>query len=147
MSTILEDIFRSLGRSDALALRDQAPELTQTEVIDREIAIPNFDHEKDYSSFPAGAPVADEGQVWLLITPHNAAHYQGRPSTLRALWSLAHTKNSEGAKAWVDPLGTSGMYMKDEVYKDENGKIWKSKVDNNVYKATDLPSNWEEVIL
>lgn len=147
MSKILEDIFRSLGRSDALVLREQAPELTQTEVIDREIAIPNFDHEKDYSSFPAGAPVADEGQVWLLITPHNASYYEGRPSTLRALWSLAHTKNPERAKAWVDPLGTSGMYMKDEVYKDENGKIWKSKVDNNVYKATDLPSSWEEVIL
>lgn len=141
----MEDAFFSLGRADALALRAVAADLTGTEIIDRESAVPQFDPQKDYSGFPAGAPVADEGQVWLLITPHNAANYQGRPSTLRALWSLAHTTNPERAKPWVDPLGTSGMYMKNEVYKAEDGKVYRALQDNLVYDYDALASAWEIV--
>lgn len=81
MSDIMIDVFRSLGRADALALRGEATNLTGTEIIDREHSVPAFDPQRDYSGFPVGAPVADENQVWLLIQPYNASHYQGRPST------------------------------------------------------------------
>ena len=92
-----------------------------------------------------GAPVTDEGQVWLLIQPHNAANYAGRPSTLRALWGLAHTTDPQRAKAWVDAHGTSGLYMLGEVYKDERGVIWRAKADNLDRDAADRPDAWEEV--
>lgn len=139
------DVFRSLGRSDALKLREEAAGLTGTEIIDREFSAPAFDPQRDYSGFPAGAPVIDEGQVWLLIQPYNAAHYEGRPSTLRALWGLAHTKNPAKAKPWVDPFGTSGMYMKDECYVDSEGVVWRCKDNNVVHPASALPSAWEVV--
>lgn len=52
-----------------------------------------WDGSKDYTNAPVGTPVADENQVWSLIQPHNAANYPGtRPSGLRALWGLLHTK-------------------------------------------------------
>ena len=140
------EIFRNLGRSDALALRANASKMTQTEIIDNEISAPYFDPQKDYTSFPAGSPVKDENQVWLLLQPYNAAHYEGRPSTLRALGGLAHTKNPAKAKPWVDALGTSGMYMKDECYKDVDGKIYRCLEDNTIYDFPTYSKNWEEVV-
>lgn len=136
------DVFRSLGRADALKLREEAHSLNGTQIIDREFSIPAFDGKKDYTDFPAGAPVTDEGQVWTLIQPYNAEHYEGRPSTLRALWGLCHTKNSAKAKAWVDPYGTSGMYMTGECYKDADGNVWQAKQDNLVHDAATWPDGW-----
>lgn len=141
----MKDIFRSLGRADALKLREEAHDLNGTQIIDREHSVPAFDPDKDYSAFPVGSPVTDEGQVWLLIQPHNAAHYAGRPSALRALWGLAHTTNPKKAKPWVDPYGTSGMYMIGEVYKDEGGNVWRCMFDNTVHDALAYPAGWEGV--
>lgn len=141
----MTEIFRSLGRADALKLREEAAGLTGTQIIDREHSAPDFDPHKDYSTWPVGAPVTDEGQVWLLIQPHNAGHYSGRPSTLRALWGLAHTTNPDKAKPWADPYGTSGMYMTDEVYRTADGTIKRALRDNLVYDAEALPEAWETV--
>lgn len=143
MSKTMIEVFRSLGRADALALRGEAANLTGTQIIDREHSAPSFDPQRDYTGFPAGAPVTDEGQVWLLIQPHNAAHYEGRPSTLRALWALAHTTNPAKAKPWVDPLGTSGMYMAGECYTAEDGAVYRALEDNLVHPASALPDKWE----
>ena len=71
--------MREKGADDAAALRTKANTMTGTEIIAAEIAVPDFDATKDYSACPAGTPVADEGQVWTIIQPHNAANYQGRP--------------------------------------------------------------------
>lgn len=116
-----------------------------TAVIAMERAVPAWDEKQDYSGWPVGAPVSDEGQVWQLIHPHRAADYEGRPSTLRALWGLAHTKDPARAKPWVDPYGTSGMYMTGECYLAKDGKVYRCKQDNCVWDADGLPSAWEEV--
>lgn len=147
MSKAMLDIWRSLGRSDALALRKEAASLTGTQIIDREHSVPAFDPQRDYTAYPAGAPVSDEGQIWTLLQPYNAAYYPGRPSTLRALWGLAHTTNPERAKPWVDPYGTSGMYMRGECYKKPDGTVWRSLDDNQVYNADVLPDRWEQVAI
>ena len=143
----LKEIFYNLGKHDASLLRTEAAHLTGTEIINRELSIPNFVKDKDYSEWPVGAPVVDEGQVWTLIQPHNAALYEGCPATLRALWGLCHTKNPEKAKAWVSPEGTSGLYMKDECYKDEEGKVWRSLINDNAYTAAAYPMGWVDVSL
>lgn len=139
----MTDIFRSLGRSDALKLREEAASLTETEIINREVSVPAFDPTKDYSTWPVGSPVQDDGQVWLLIQPYNAAYYPQRPAELRALWGLAHTTNPAKAKPWVDPYGTSGMYMQGECYRDENGVVWRCLDNNVVFPASALPDKWE----
>ena len=68
--------MKEKGAYDAKELQNQATwgEITETEIIDRELAVPAFNPEKDYSGWDVNAPVADEGQVWLLIQPHNASH-------------------------------------------------------------------------
>lgn len=147
MINLMAEVFRRMGREDALALRVQAASLTGTEIIEREHSIPDFDPRKDYSDCPHGTPVQDGGQVWLLLQPHNAAHYAGCPAELRALWGLAHTTDPHRAKPWVAPYGTSGMYMQGECYAAEDGVVYCAKRDNLVHDAAALPEAWEAVQL
>lgn len=146
-------LMKEKGKSDALDLRSRAKDLDGTAIIAEESKIPRFDPEKDYSSWAVGSPVWEEvdgeRQVFGLIQPHNASHYPGStPSNTRALWSLKHTKDAAKAKPWVAPLGTSGMYMTDEVCKYSD-KLWKSKRDNNPYEpgVTGTESFWEAVTI
>lgn len=132
------DMIRRSGKADALDLRERAPSLTGTEVIAEESKVPAFDPAKDYTSWPVGAPVADEDQVWILLIPHNAADYSGRPSTLRALWGLAHTTDPAKAKPWVASYGTSGLYKLEEccTYTHTAGT---THVFRNLYNDNEYP--------
>lgn len=138
-------IIKNLGHRDAIDLRVRSKDLDGTGLISEEEKIPEFDPLKDYSEWPSGAPVIYEDQVWILLQPHNAKNYEGNPSTLRALWGLCHTKDPDKAKLFVAPLGTSGMYMKDECV-IENGNIYKCLEDNVVYSPSELPSLWNIII-
>lgn len=142
---LILDVMRRQGAADASALRAQAEELDGTEIISREGCVPNFVPGKDYSGWPVGAPVTDDGQVWQLLQPYDSAAHPGRPGELRALWGLCHTKNSAKAKPWVAPYGTSGMYMAGECYRGLDGTVYRCLQDNMVYGAEVLPSGWEEV--
>lgn len=141
------DIMRRNGAADAAALRTEAASLDGTTIIAREGAVPDFDPNKDYSAWPAGAPVADDGQVWQLLQPYDIAAHPGRPAELRALWGLCHTKDSTRAKPWVDPYGTSGMYMTNECYRAEDGKVYRCLMEDTVHDAAALPTAWEEAII
>lgn len=140
------DMIRRSGKADALDLRERAPNLTGTEVIAEESKVPAFDPAKDYTNWPVSAPVADEDQVWILIIPHNATNYSGRPSTLRALWGLAHTTDPAKAKPWVASYGTSGLYKLDEVC-TYNGHIWRNLYNDNEYPPETLNAEdrWEDL--
>ena len=143
---IVITVMKNLGRSDAMELLLRIPNMTDTEIINEEEKIPQYDNAKDYSEYEANIfCVKDEDQVWVLLQPYNAAYYPNtRPSNLRALWGLKHTKNPKKAKAYVAPYGTSGLYMKDECYIDDNGIVWISAVDNNAYSAAEYPQNWRQ---
>ena len=144
-------LMKEKGKADALDLRSRAKDLDVTAIIAEESKIPLFDPNKDYSNWAVGSPVYEivdgERQVFGLIQPHNASYYPGStPSNTRALWSLKHTKDAAKAKPWVAPLGTSGMYMKDEVCKHTD-KVWRSKQDNNPYEpdVTGTENFWEVI--
>lgn len=138
--------MRGMGAVEAKLLQTEAAAktITETEIIARETAAPRFDPTKDYSGWPAGAPVRDEGQVWLLIQPHNAAHYSGRPSTLRALWGLAHTTDPAKAKPYVAPHGTSGLYKNGECMIWTDGFVYRCTAPQPTeYTPESYPDWWE----
>ena len=135
------------GRRQALALREEAPNLTQTQLIARERDIPSFDPGKDYTQWPRGSAVSDEGNVWLLEIPHNASHYPGlRPSGNRACWGLAHTTDPVKAKPWVAPYGISGLYMEGECC-TWDGHVWRNLFDRNEFPPMTLnvENRWEDL--
>lgn len=139
----LKNKMREKGASDAQTLRIQAAagELTDTEIIDMEIAVPEFDGEKDYTACPVGTPVQYGEQVYGLLQPYNAANYTGAPDTLPALWGVKHTKNPRKAKPFVAPFGTSGLYQKDECCL-HNGSVYVCLVANNPYSPSEHAGNW-----
>lgn len=143
--TLVLDVLRDLGRREATELCQGAAEMDGTAIIAMERAVPAWDKQQDYTDWPVGSPVADESQMWTLITPHRAADYEGRPSTLRALWGLCHTKDPAKAKPWVAPEGQSGMYMTGECYKATDGTVYRCKQDNCVWDAEGLPDAWKKV--
>lgn len=144
-------IIRQQGKADALALREAAPDMTGTDIIAEESRIPPWDNKKDYSGWPRGSPVSDEDQVWLLEIPHRAKDYTGRPSTLRALWGLAHTTDPKQAKLWIGPYGNSGLWMLNEccLYPVPDGSIhvFRNKHDRNEYPPLTLnvEDRWEDL--
>lgn len=140
---IVLGVMRDAGRRDAASLRAMAPDMDGTAIIREEQKAPDFDPTKDYTDWPRGSPVTDEGQVWLLLQPHNAANCEGRPSTLRALWGLAHTKDPDKAKPFVAPYGTSGVYMAGECVL-EDGAVYQCKRDNVDHPPAELPDAWDK---
>lgn len=139
------------GRRQALDLQNRAPVMTGTEIIAEEGNVPAWDSVKDYTGWKAGYPVTDEGQVWILLIPHRAADYVGKPATLRSLWGLAHTKDPAKAKPWVSSYGVSGLYMIDEccTYPVSDGSIhvFRNKYDNNEFPPLTLnvEDRWEDL--
>ena len=139
------------GRRNALDLASRAPGMDGTSIIAEEDHIPAWSEKADYTAQPVGIPVQDERQVWLLLIPHNAAHYTGRPSKNRALWGLAHTTDPHKAKPWVSSYGTSGLYKIDEccTYPAADGKnhVWRNKHDNNEFPPLTLnvEDRWEDL--
>lgn len=140
--------MRDIGLAAAESFQAAAPELDGTAIIDREDDIPDFDPDKhQYLNWTKDSCVRDEGQVWQLIQPYDSTINKDHPNNIRAHWSLCHTKDPAKAKPYVPAQGTSGMYMTGECYKSENGKVFRSKVDNNVWTAEEYPDYWEEVEL
>ena len=139
--------MKEVGFNSATLFQQKAPELDGTAIIDREDDIPDFNPDlHQYLNWLKGQCVRDNGQVWQLIQPYDSNTYKEHPENLRAQWSLCHTKDPAKAKPYVQSLGTSGMYMIDECC-TENGKVYRSKIDNNVWQPSGYPAGWEEVIL
>ena len=144
--SFVQDIMRGLGRMAAQALQKRIQDgMTDTAIIDEESIIPLFDNDKDYTNYPRGFAVRDNEQVYGLLQPYNAKLYPNTPpSALRALWGLKHTTNAARAKPYVEPLGTSGLYMFGECCIYE-GKTYRSLIENNSWTPTGYPQGWEVV--
>lgn len=141
--TFVLEKMKEIGLKAATALQEQAPDLTETQIIDREADIPEFDPAVQYLNWTAKAVVRDNDQVWQLLQPYDSTVYTDRPENLRAQWSLCHTKNPKKAKPYVEPQGTSGMYMKDECCV-QNDNIYVSTIDNNVWPPDQYPAGWKK---
>lgn len=140
---LILDVMRAQGTADALDLRGRAAEMDGTGIIAEESKAPAFDPTKDYTGWPMGAPVVDDGQVYKLLQPYNASTWPDqRPADLPALWSICHTKDPDRAKPYLAPNGTSGMYMTGECC-TEGGSVYRSTIDDNVWRPSEYPQGWE----
>ena len=140
----LAEAMRILAKENALQLKTQGGSMSGTEIIDREIFVPEW-KPGNYSTI--GAPVSYEGQVYKVLQAHNStANPDWTPSATPALWSICHTTDPAKAKPWMEPQGTSGMYQLGECYLADDGIIYRQTYDgDNVYDAAALPDRWQAV--
>lgn len=129
---IVLKLHRDRGRADALSLRTKAAvgEITDTEIIDSEEAIPDWSENADYRETPVGSPFRRGEQIYGLLAQHRPADYldNAEPGTDagKTLWRVKHTTNPKKAKPWVPPDSVNLYYVGECM-------IW---IDGYVYRAT-----------
>lgn len=142
-SELLIQAMYAYGRSKALELRENAPQLTDTEIIEQETFIPTWREGPQVLN----AVVRHEGQVYRVLQAHDSTGNPAwNPAAAPALFGICHTTDPFRAKPWAAPMGTSGMYYLNECYIDDNGNVWRQIFDGaNVYDAATVPARWEMV--
>ena len=140
---VLIEAMYTYGRNKALELRTEAPELTDTEIINEEIFIPTWREGPQV----VNAPTRYLGQVYRVLQAHDSTgNPTWNPADTPALFGICHTKNPAKAKPWVTPYGISGLYYKDECYIDGGGIVYRQIYDGgNEFDAATLPDRWEQV--
>lgn len=129
-----------------LQRKAEAEEITPTEIISQDIYIAEYDSTRS-EPFTKGELTKVNGIVSKCITAGFVpSHYpQYIPEVNDAQFEVYHTTDPARAVKWIQPNGTSGMYMKNDVYKEDDGNIYRCTQDNNVYRYTEYPSYWELV--
>lgn len=144
---VLETLRRA-GLREAREIREKAVAgaLDGTELIAEEGYIPDYpaDGNRDFTAIPVGAPYRYDGQVYKLWQQHDAnGNPDWTPDRAASLWDVCHTTDPARAKPYQLPQGSRGLYQTGECMVWTDGKVWRSKVDNNAYTPEELPDNWE----
>lgn len=125
-----------------------AGERNGTEVIDREILLPEW--QKDGVSgdgeHPAGECCTHAGQAWKCVQEHNTNNNPDiEPGTSPAHWVPSHTKDPAKAKPFIQPTMAEDSYYPGECCVFE-GSTYRSVMEGaNSYSPADYPQGWEKV--
>lgn len=134
------------GRDDARQLQEKSSGMTGTELNAADDRIPRFREavkHKNMMERPSGFVCkSSAGRVVRLLQPYDSSIFAGEPETLPAQWGFVWSDDPEKALPFV-AISTS-PYMTGNCCTD-NGKVFRSKMDNNVFAPSAYPSGWEMV--
>jgi len=134
------------GRADALELQDKSPDMTGTELNAADDRIPQFKAAiavKNMLERPVGFICkSSAGRVVKLLQPYDSSIYTAEPEDLPAQWGFQWSTDPAKARPYVS-LSTS-PYMTGDCC-TENGTVYRSTIDNNVWAPSTHPAGWEEV--
>lgn len=137
------DMMHRVGLAAAQSLQSRAAGLTGTEVYAEQSEVPDFDPEKQYLNYKAGFVCrSPSGRLVKLLQPYDSTVYTQTPEELPAQWGFYWSQNPEDALPFV-ALSTS-PYMTGDCC-TENGVVYRSTIDNNVWPPSEYPQGWEEV--
>ena len=140
------DTLRRAGRAAALEVQEAASNLTGTQLNAEAQYIPSFTAAcatQNMLQRKAGFVChSAAGRVVRLLQPYDSDIYPQEPEELPAQWGFVWSKDPAHALPFV-PMATS-PYMTGDCCTD-GGKIYRSKIDNNVHAPSEYPQGWEEV--
>ena len=132
------------GRRQALALQEKAPEMTGTELNDAGDRIPRFAaavQKENMLKRPIGFVCkSSAGRVVRLLQHYDSTVFTQEPEELPAQWGFVWSDDPAHALPFA-AISTS-PYMTGNCCEDE-GKVWRSLIDNNVWKPSEYPAGWE----
>jgi hypothetical protein len=142
---VLDSLKRN-GLAAAKILQEKAAEMTGTELYAEEDYIPDFlaaCKKQNMLNRPIGFVCrSSEGRVVKLIQPYDSAIYTQEPEELPAQWGFKWSTDPAKALPFIS-LATS-PYNIGECCTEE-AKVFRSKMDGNVYAPSAYPQGWEEV--
>lgn len=135
------DMMHRVGLAAAQSLQTRAAEMTGSEVYAEQSDVPDFDPEKQYLNYKAGFVCrSPSGRMVRLVQPYDSAVYTQTPEELPAQWGFYWSQNPEDALPFV-ALSTS-PYMTGDCC-TENGVVYRSAIDNNVWPPSEYPQGWK----
>ena len=142
---VLETMKRS-GKLAAQTVQSRAAEMSGTELNAETAYIPAFTaacRKMNMLQRPVGFVCkSSAGRVVKLLQVYDSAVYTQEPEELPAQWGFVWSDNPAHALPFV-AISTS-PYMKGNCC-TEDGKVYRSTMDNNVWAPSAYPQGWEEV--
>ena len=136
------------GRRQALALQARSAGMTGTELNAEDDKIPAFQTAKKRMNMldrTAGFICkSSEARVVKLLQPYDSSIYPEEPEKLPAQWGFVWSDDPAKAKPFVS-ISTS-PYMTGNCC-TESGKIFRSRIHNNVWAPSAYPDGWEQVVI
>ena len=144
---VLETLKRS-GKATAQAVQSKAETMTGTELNAEDMYIPDFKSavaKMNMLERPVGFVCkSTAGRVVKLLQNYDSTIYTKEPEEYPALFGFVWSNDPEHAKPFIS-LSPS-PYMKGNCCSEE-GFVYRSKIDNNVWSPLSYPDGWELVLL
>lgn len=142
------DAMRKSGKAVAESLQTDAANMTGTELYAAEDYIPDFAAavaKKNMLERKAGMTDgfvcrSGAGRVVRLIQNYDSSIYTQEPEDLPAQWGFVWSTDPEKALPFI-AISTS-PYMTGDCC-TENGTVYRSTIDNNVWAPSAYPQGWE----
>lgn len=147
---IVLQALREYGKRKARELQTASASMTGTQLYAQEDFIPDFQAAKaEMNMLQRHAGLTDgfvcrstEGRVVRLIQSYDSDIYPQEPEDLPAQWGFVWSTDPYKARPFV-AISTSPYNAGDCTIED--GMVYRSKGDNNVWSPSTYPSNWELV--
>lgn len=140
------DTMRRSGRLIAADLQSRAADLTGTALNSEADYLPTFagalakcNMLARSAGFVCRSPA---GRVVRLLQPYDSDIYPQEPEELGAQWGFVWSDDPNHARPFA-VLSTS-PYMTGNCCTDD-GKTWRSTMDNNTWRPSEYPAGWEVV--
>lgn len=134
------------GLADASALQASADDMTGTALYAARERIPSFAvavAKQNMLTRKVGFVCrSSAGRVVRLLQPYDSTIYTAEPEKLDAQWGFKWSTDPAHALPYI-ALATS-PYSTGEVC-TEDGKVYRSTIDRNVWSPSEYPQGWEEV--
>lgn len=133
-----------VARMLALDYQQRAPQMTADEIYEDSEFFPKFDLTKhNYLEKKAGYVCqSPRGNMVRLLQPYDSTVYTSDPEELPAQWGFYWSKDPKKATEFMK-LSTS-PYSKGDCC-IENGEVYRSTADNNVWSPSEYATYWEKV--
>lgn len=142
---VLETLKRS-GKATAQAVQSKAETMTGTELNAEDMYIPDFKiavAKMNMLERPLGFVCkSTAGRIVKLLQNYDSTIYTQEPEELPAQWGFVWSNDPSKAKPFV-AISTS-PYMIGNCC-SEDGLIYRSKIDNNVWSPSSYADGWELV--
>lgn len=140
------NVMYKQGKADAQDLQTRAPDMDGTALYSEKQKIPDFQAAKEQKNMlqrPVGFVCrSTAGRVVKLLQVYDSMVYPGEPEELPAQWGFVWSTNPEDALPFVamstSPYGIGECCT-------ENGQVYRSTIDNNVWAPSAYPQGWEAV--